>query len=542
LTGKNLDWDKEISNGAGKSSFVTLPFLALFGRTFKDQTFDGWARQGAKRSAVASQTLTLADGRQVTVTRGRKPNSFQVVLDGQDVTMGDANKTQDFLEKLTNLSWSVLTNAVYVGQDEIGSVFGTDKERKELFSRLLGLERFLDASEKLRKVLRRIENAEAECAAGIAAAAHALLEAQLAVKNLDGALAAMPEVNKPELIQKQRRLNETESLLRLDEKTKEDLQPELDRNQRLYEKALFAGVDIETRIGVLREQIAASEKVEGQCPVCGSKVGVEKLEQYQDALRQKIQSLEETLTGHEETQRKNRIVRKALQARFSECDLDMDKLRKEQKALLQETTGLAARAEARGELVKLQADAAGRIRTLERRHTIQQRAFDETLDEKLFVQTCMAVVSRDGLPAYLMAEAAPRLNQAAADYSEIFTAGEIGVHFGLDNGDIDIGVVNPHGGQNIKDQSRGEMRMAALIAALSFRDVLVKHNVLILDEPTDGLDPVNAAAFARGLNRVVGRFQHVVVISHNASLLAGIEPTLHLEIEKTGGVSRLKAV
>jgi len=542
LTGKNLDWDKEISNGAGKSSFVTLPFLALFGRTFKDQTHDGWARQGARQSAVVSQALTLADDRRVVVVRGRKPNSFQVILDGKDVTMGDGNRTQDFLERLTNLSWSVLTNAVYIGQQEIGSVFGTEKERKELFSRLLGLERYLDATEKLRKTLRKIENEEAECASSIAAAANALAEAQFAVENLDAALTAAPEVDKKDLIKKQRRLSEIESLIRLNDKTKEDLQPELDKNQRLFEKALFKATDLEVRIQHLREHIEASGKVEGQCPTCGTKVGVEKLEAYQNTLYRQIETLEEELTVYEETQRKNRNLRKVLHDRFGECNIDNDKLRREQGTLLKEAAGMEARAGARAELLKLQADAARRQKKLTRNHCISQRAYDDVLDEKRFIQTCMAVTSRDGLPAYLMAEAAPRLNQAAAHYSEVFTAGEIGVHFGLDNGDIDIDVVNPHGGANVKDQSRGEMRMAAIVAALSFRDVLVKHNVLILDEPTDGLDPVNAAAFARGLNQVVDRFHHIVVISHNAALLAGIEPTLHLEIEKTGGVSRLNTV
>jgi len=64
----------------------------------------------------------------------------------------------------------------------------------------------------------------------------------------------------------------------------------------------------------------------------------------------------------------------------------------------------------------------------------------------------------------------------------------------------------------------------------------------VLDEPTDGLDPTNAAAFARGLNKIVDRFTHVVVISHNASLLAELEPDLHLEVTKSGGVSTLRTV
>ena len=53
----------------------------------------------------------------------------------------------------------------------------SDKERKELFSRLLGLNRFLDAQAKFRKVSSRLERAAASIAAEAMSAETGLAEA-----------------------------------------------------------------------------------------------------------------------------------------------------------------------------------------------------------------------------------------------------------------------------------------------------------------------------------------------------------------------------
>jgi len=60
----------------------------------------------------------------------------------------------------------------------------------------------------------------------------------------------------------------------------------------------------------------------------------------------------------------------------------------------------------------------------------------------------------------------------------------------------------------------------------------VRHNLLILDEPANGLDPVNAVAFAQGLNSVVERFGHVMVIAHSEQILGALEPDYRLECVK----------
>src|ERR1017187_5815418 len=116
--------------------------------------------------------------------------------------MGDANATQAAVERLTGLTWSVLTNAVYVGQRDIGSVFGTDKERKELFSRLLGLERFIEAEVKIRKALLKCKRAVEEVEMDVAYSDSALIEASSGTLDIMEALAASAKVSSKDLTSK----------------------------------------------------------------------------------------------------------------------------------------------------------------------------------------------------------------------------------------------------------------------------------------------------------------------------------------------------
>ena len=62
------------------------------------------------------------------------------------------------------------------------------------------------------------------------------------------------------------------------------------------------------------------------------------------------------------------------------------------------------------------------------------------------------------------------------------------------------------------------------------------------DHEAEGLDSVNAAAFARGLSKVVERFQHCVIITHNPYILSELEPDREWRVEKRNGIATMKEV
>jgi DNA repair exonuclease SbcCD ATPase subunit len=163
-------------------------------------------------------------------------------------------------------------------------------------------------------------------------------------------------------------------------------------------------------------------------------------------------------------------------------------------------------------------------------------------DHMHFLARCLTVVGREGLPAYLCGSICPALNASALKFSELFTGGALGVQFTFVEGELDIQVENRQGGAGINDQSQGEMRMIGLIAAFALRDVLVPYNLLILDEPGEGLDAMNAKAFADGLSEAAERFGSLFVVTHNVHILAALEPTRRLHVIKENQISRLEEI
>ena len=84
--------------------------------------------------------------------------------------------------------------------------------------------------------------------------------------------------------------------------------------------------------------------------------------------------------------------------------------------------------------------------------------------------------------------------------------------------------------------------MPAIITVFAFMDAMSPANVLVLDEPAEGLDSVNAAVFARGLSKVTDRFKHCVLISHNPYILSEVQPDREWQVEKRNGVATVKEI
>lgn len=544
ITGQNKDWGDTISNGAGKSSLVALPFIVLFGKTFKNQTHDAWARQSTEKTALGTLTVKLPNGDILRVERSRRPGLLRCFRNGLEISMGDANASQTQIEALTNLTWSVLTNAVYIGQREIGSVFGTEKERKELFSRLLGLDRFLAVQEKLRQPLQQSRRAVEDAEQEIRTTESALNEAQSNLRTMQEALEGTPPVDLKHLEGLDKRLAFLSEAVERRNKLCETLSPQFVENQKRFDVWLTRAIQVQTEIEGLEKQRESCSKVEGgtACPICGSKVTIASLEKHVKEIKKVIAQKTETLEKYERNQKLNRAARKLLfdeeQKHQRANKTDNDEFQK----LRNELTRLQTQAAARKQVEEFLKVKQTRVEILTRNKGLLKAAKVACAEELQFLEFCNKTVGRDGLPAYLAAVVAPQLNQAALRYSETFSNNEINVRFEIDSGEIDVEICNLHGGSEIKDQSAGEMRMAGIIAAFAFRDVLVPHNILILDEPGEGLDATNAAAFARGLNKVKDRFKHIMVISHNTNVLAGLEPDFQLIVTKRDGVAVVESV
>lgn len=542
VTGHNDDWQGR-SNGAGKSATMSLPLLGLFGRTPKGQSHDEWKRRGGKGLSQITLNMTLGDGRSCTIQRSR-PAGLEVKVAGEIVTMGDVRATQAMIETLTGLTWDVIVNSLYIGQKEVGIILtGTMKERKELFSRFLGLERFLVAQEAMRKDFNACKRAITEVEAETMATEARIAEAEDWLKSIPPAKPVAKRV----LEDARGHYGAARKAWETTKEEERELAKELivarsKESETMRDCTRAASLLEHAEEALTKFQNAKQGSVQ-KCPLCGQAVAAKFAGTHLAELQQQIATyqaaFEKANEIHLPARRKSLAAQKALDT----CRSSIDDLRgrMEAKRGIYEMLQAAAKAEEirEGEIRKVGA----RIAHLKVVRGYHQKYFGYLNGYQSLVSFCTnMVVGRDGLPQYLCATAVPSLNHAASRFSNAFSEGEIQVLFTLEGGEIDIDVVNAHGGKSMTDQSTGETRIASLITLFAFRDVLVPHDILILDEPGEGMDAVNAKAFATGLAEVVDRFGSVFLTTHNPNILAAIDPVRHLEVRKRNGISTVKEV
>lgn len=540
VTGTRTDKNGK-SNGSGKSSWVGLPFLALTGTTLKKQEHDEWSTRSNSLPAEVDSTVALPGGREMRVLRRRRPQSLRVWVDGAEQTMATPAQTQKHIERLTNLTWEVITNAVYIGQHETASAFGTDKERKELFSELLGLNRFLDAQAKIRRASTRLQREADGLAVDVAHADSGLIEASHGRAELVHSLKSAPKLDKSEVA----RLTKETAMLNKSIDGYTITRAKFDAEYRALTKDMR---EHENKASVahgehnaLRRQRDDSSQAKGRCRLCGGIIAADKLAEYQAELKRGMDALDKVISKHGDDATKTRVrcssVNDDIRLTDDQITASTRKLENVNKRLVQ----IESEAESANGVRRTLAEKDARIKKWRKTKAIHEDARAATLDERQFVDLCAAACGRDGMPAFLCAASVPRLNAASAVYCEAFES-DVSVTFRAEADGVGIEVVNEDGGASFKDQSKGESSLAGIITALSFREALVPLGVLILDEPGEGLDAQSAEAFARGMNRVASRFGSAYVITHNAVISGALEPDRHVEVVKTGKVSVVREV
>jgi len=536
VTGRNMDWGGR-SNGSGKTSLLSLPALALFGTTLKGQRHDAWRRRGTKGPSSVQLTMEVA-GKSVQIIRQRAPSGLQLLVNGNDVA-GTVHDVQRQIESLVRMDANVAGSALFLGQHEIATIVtGTDRMRKELFGRLLGLERYLQAQTRIREDIRRCQQALSDVEHEIATTQLLLQSERQRLQDLQN-FDAGPELDVDNLRERESAI---EHELSRAHKLKEQITSQLGEQQGKLEEIIGNCAKLEERLSAIKRQLAASLRVGAQCPVCGSRVDPSQLTHHRQELESNAEQIEDKLRSlaqlrEQIRKRIDKLSRQVEELRRKEAQLtsQLEQLRKDRANADKQ---LLAQASARNLVEK----CASRIRQLERRLVWHQQYRDWLLEQSQFLQDCLSVVAPDGLPAHLCATICPRLNRAADEFAELFAEGLLRVQFVVSQGELDVTVQNMHGGVGVEDQSRGELRLAALIAAFALRDALVRSNLLILDEPGEGLDAANAARFARALRQVASRFGTVFVTTHSPFMLSELEPDRHYEVVKQNGVACLEVL
>lgn len=535
VTGVNEDWGGGRSNGAGKTNLLALPALALFGSSLKGQTGDHWCRRGSEGSSEVKLRLRLPDGRKADIDRRRNPAALSVQVDGKDCSMGDVRGTQRFIETLTGgLTWDVAAQAYYLGQHEVTTILtGTEKERKVLFGRFLGLDRYLRAEEAVRADWRRCLVVSDDVASDQTLVT-TLLESETAGSQQVSAVRVVKKqtlAKAKALVEKLR--SQKEHIVSKQQKLVDMLTKLRKRESEVESERLF-----QSKVSVdLTAWVAKIEGLAGRlCPVCGSQMSAKVSKKRITDLRVDLLAVSAAIIA---LKKKGGAVGRLISTAVNDASVLSSKLERLNELLDNGISSLAELRAARQAWLQAKAEADAktqRVAQLRRRLAALGSYQQWLMLQKDFYERAGKVVGRDGLPTFLCASTCPSLNVAADEFAALF-GGAIRVQFVLEDGDIDVRVLNEYGGEELEDQSQGEMRLAVLAAALAFRAVLARSNLLVLDEPGEGLDAQNAADFARGLTAMVPRFGSIFISTHSPFVLAELDPVRHLVVTKQDRIS-----
>ena len=545
VTGKNLD-RKGKSNGSGKTSYLQLLAIALFGTTFKGQKHNAWMHRWAKKGEKAYAKVWFQDskGRPCNVRRSRQPVDLRLTVNGEILESGNRpEETQKLIEQITGYTWETLSNAVYIDQTQAHLMLtGTEAQRKEFLARLQNLERF-------EKALKRVKDQKYEVELGYKGANSRIAEVSREVESLDLTIsqtrAAMAQKGNPVVLwkrkkeeyeTKKRELDDWEKLAA--EKTKL-LNKKIDSLREREQELVEEYGTINGKQKGLEEQRDRLEGIEGTCPTCQQTVP----EKHQERCRVQIDmAIMNCANGLAKVKEKLGLIR----PKIREVDDRIVHWGRNKKLaaavgdLRNELTECRERKEQWEGYEKLIGQLTGRKKKLLYQKELETEKARKSKKWLSVIKYAETVFARNGLPAYLNSQICPQLNQAAEKYAELFTQREIQVQFAVDeDGRMDVQVINANGGAEVEDQSEGEMKVASLITSFAVREVAPKTNLLILDEPGDGLDALSARQFARGLKSIANKFGTILLTSHNPNILSELASERMITVEKKDGVSEV---
>lgn len=561
VQGRNEDWE-DASNGSGKTNLLSLLRVGLFGETSKGQACDELIRRESNEKTPSCVVVRYKNtrGQECRIFRCRKPARLQWMVEDHDRSSGAGKKrtgisTQELIEKSVGMSAGVFDHSVLIDQKLLhmarSFLYGTDKTRKNLLDEFLFTERFVQAGELVRRDKMRIE-------LEISEVEHQLSQVQVFLSQYKSQLSEIQSnPHRKELQAEYARVKKALDRLPVPSKSPvqlhqekeilENVEEEVEKIQRQYDSR---GGELRATENQLQEAIRKISLVKDKkCPTCGQVMNSRKAEVQGNALRLELEQLHVFQAKHEVIQRRQEakiknLSKQLVAVRWAEQEAEsLVQKRYSLQARLQDLRQ-AIKSDPTEELVQGLRKLIYQRKRLQKIFSVAKRALNAEL---AFLSYGEKVMSRSGIVNFLYAQACSPLNAVARKYAELFTGGVLQLRFSakrqLKSGELvqefDVQVINVQGGEATQDQSRGEEQLAAFMCVLCLRTLGPRTDVLILDEPTEGLDPVNSQRFAKGLLALEEEIPSILLASHNEYLKARFADTDGLLVVKEKGISRL---
>jgi DNA repair exonuclease SbcCD ATPase subunit len=447
---------------------------------------------------------------------------------------------------LCGYDFHTFENAVYI-DDAVsnGFLLGTQKERMDLIHKLVNLERFEQALGTINEDLKRNSRGVESNSRKLVQLGQQREDLETEIQSLGEQITGDWEIRRAAAEKEVAAAQRSLAALAGSKDAYQEMQRSLDDLCVESERLLRQRSEISGELQQVNRQRAQVQKLiaEGRCGMCGQPTReagkkmlaalppVDKLEEKLQKVTQarlaqqtKINELDEELLAY---QRKT----SELEGRLSEA----------RSALGWAEQGAREERERNLKLGDRKRTLAARLFRTTRLIGAVERHLQELAVDGEMLDYAQKACSRSGMPLLLCAQLCPVLNAAAVRYAEIFFDGKQQVRFAAGAENFGVAILNPSGSSTIVGQSDGEAAMAGLVTAFALREAAPQTNVLILDEPANGLDPEGVRSFARGLLALKRKFSTILVTTHNAALAGILEEEKTWTVVKEQGVSRLES-
>lgn len=550
VEGKNKDWSGQ-SNGSGKSNYVNTIPVSLFGKTFKGQKADRWARRYVNDKATAILTMHDDAKNEIKVVRGRRPTKVKLLINGVDQSSGMNKSTRDgtqlLIERKTGFTWETFANSVYIDREVTESFLtGTKGKRTELLSRFQNLERFTKALALVKKSRENLTTAQQQVISAIDILKTKVEDAHDALRKAKKESSKRIDDIKTDY---NKRLKEWKKFHAIEKKAELDyrainrrLSPEYDRLSTVVVMKDKGVTNLQSKLLVIENELQKIVRFmeQGTCPTCGKEVDKSHYKDKIASLRRDQFVKERILKAYKEASAKINRTMLTIEGKIDEAKIAWSEAKSTCKTLKIGLLTLREQMEKhRNRDVEAIKACKRNIVKLEKELDSQREYKKSLKKEWAFMDYCQEAFSRDGIPAFINAQLCPILNKASAYYSDIFTNNEINVVFEMVDGELEPKILNAHGGDDWEDQSMGERAMASVIASFALKEIAPKTNVLILDEPGMGMSEQNLKQFAKGLLKVKDKFETIYVVTHLPMLVSALSGEKHVKILKKNRISRV---
>lgn len=550
VKGDNLDWPNH-SNGAGKTSLLSMLAIALFGETFKKQKNKEWAREQVENPGRVVLSLKDEQQRDIKIIRQSRPTQLKLFINGKDESTGRRHKgkreTQGLIEEAVGFSMQTLANAVYI-DSKISNSFltGTQKERIELISRFQNIERFVAAAKSVAVDITTNKKATEDLESELELERKYVLECNQTIREHKefqrSKVAKLRRAYKKALVNAKQLNRKGKRLFVKLTKRKINLHDNFckrDDKILLFDQKLYA---LNVKIDETGNEISLARRKMQQtiCPLCKRPM---KIEDRSDAIKFLMKEQERLRLDKTQWIRERDELKDRNTSVYNRLKAVKDKLALTRVAIDAIWADVSKRKELLADYKK-NSESALSLPSIRRKRDKAKKKIEAlkkvirtTFVDADELEYCLHAFSRDGLPLFINNLTIPVLNKAAEEYSKLFTDGEVQVRFDLDEGLFVPNVINLHGSKSIKGQSDGETAWAGIITSLALRELAPKTNVLAIDEPGHGLDPESAKQLGIGLRKLASRFETVLITTHVAALAAELEGDNTITIYKKNQTS-----